>query len=110
MKFLIATVITLIVAQAQAEKLNFNELILDVQESRKAVHETLIKEEPNHRLDQVREKKVQKIDTQDDLKQKRDGSKEIEDLFSYQEGYQKKSIKKQSLQKIGSEFEASQSY
>lgn len=110
MKFLMLTIVSLFVAQAHAEKLNFNELILDAQESRRAVHENLIKDEPNHRLDQVREKKVQKIETQEELKRNKDGDKEIEDLFSYQEGYQKKSIKKQSLQKIGSEFEASHSY
>lgn len=110
MKFLMVSILTLIVVQAQAEKLNFNELILDAQESRRTVHENLIKEEPNPRLNQVREKKVQKIEVQDELKKKNESGKDIEDLFSYQEGYQRKSIKKQSLQKIGSEFEASQSY
>lgn len=110
MKYILASILFLAVGQAQAEKLNFNEMILDVEVARESVHDSLIKEEPNHRLDQVREKKIQKIETHEEWKQKGKDDKEMEDLFSYQQDYQKKSIKKQSLKAVGHEVDESLNY
>lgn len=109
MKYILFTAFLMVFTQARAEKLNFHELIVDTEARQLRTHDNLIKENPAARIEQVREKKIEKIE-REEIKTKADGKDEVEDLFSYHKGYQKKSIQKQSLQKIGSELDEAHSY